>query len=107
MAQDVSPVRLAPNPGALDRAADHVAQTDGADGPERGLRREEDVVRGNGRALRLQVVEDGVACVLRKRQPGLASSLPKDAQSRLPPVDVAEPQAHNLMPPKAEACEQQ
>src|SRR2546428_13885321 len=80
-----------PNAGALDRAPDHVAQASRADRPDGRARGQKDVIRGGDETLALEVPEDRVTDVLRKRQPRLAPPLAGDPEVPLRLVAVAEP----------------
>src|SRR2546426_12362180 len=70
-----------PNAGALDRAPDHVAQASRADRPDGRARGQKDVIRGGDETLALEVPEDRVTDVLRKRQPRLAPPLAGDPEA--------------------------
>ena len=67
---------------------------------------QEDVVRGGGGTLDLEVAEDRVADVLRKRQPRLAPSLTDDAEASLLPLEVAEAEPDDVTRAQAQASEQ-
>lgn len=52
----------------------------------------------------LQIVQDGVADILRKWQPGLAPAFAHDAQSPMRPIDVLETQVSDIAGAEAEPC---
>ena len=107
MAQDVGSPGRRLNAGAPDRATDdiaHAARANRVDGRAGG---QEDVVRGGGGPLGLEVPEHRIARVLRQRQPCLAPPLADDAEPSPLPLNVAEPERDDVPRAQTEAGEQQ
>jgi hypothetical protein len=82
-----------------------VAQAGCANRPDRSAWGQKDVIRGGGETLTLEVPEDRVADVLRKRQPRLAPSLAGHPEASLRPVEVAEPEPDDMARAQTQAGE--
>ena len=73
----------------------------------RRLRPKEDPILRNPGAFILDVIQNGIASVLRQRQALLTLRLAAHPDERTPPVDVFQPQRDNVTGPQGEPCKKQ